>query len=1357
MEDANPHVTRKRPRLDSGERARRSMSTDELAISDPQEESKHPYDGDDASENKNNTITVLTNGLSSPTSTTPSKVTLNLREAVANPSAQSGVDTDATLQSNQVATGSSPTGSSKRASSPSLEIISVASTSPPHSPEIQIAEIEDIDNEPAATIWKPIGRALNTRRISDSSLEDFPFRELYGDPAHKVTRLIDLLKDIGAERLLILGQLATWIERYLSRTDLDVSMVYNDICRRRPFWQGLPQIFRVLLTQKPLNYLAANLRKAGTMEGPATLHRLLGAFAALCTRLVLVDDHILSRASKSLKDTAAVISTDYIDCLQAYIAEDRNLDFWATLRDIPGFDVWMTKSSMIERFLGERLDGVANLTEMTKSLMTHALSVPRFTVFFEAPVALVHNLERAYFGIQQRAVSLDMLTTLERLPEEGMKYLDTIEHYFEHFIVKQLPLLSRELSTFLLESLSGMLYWIARGNLASAASIAEDISPIPESLIPEQRAQALAIAWKFKVLRLFIVKGRMELRIQGVDLLQTELISLFNNHVNLPGGESYSQAPIAQYVADLVLESKVLDYLLGPDSHPQLINRAPNIVGFLLVTERYTDAQTDIIWDSLLTTEDPRVSCAILGVIRGFLNLAPGDVLLYLIRKLSCVAIGRIDMDMVQHGALILDTLRDRFLRKPTDTLDMPPYQLCLRLMREAATIGSSLPDREREILKIASDQFSQLLECGPSESNRRSIYVDCIGDLTCGSVSATGSVAAVYRLLTRKTVIETVEDITWLTEDLDLSHLLIQDLSRMVKFSALKRDQLDRAGEHLAIRLDLVKLIIIHKSDSISEMDGEELWASMLGPKAPSNSLREYAWCTLVDATRNVPAQNSFLDRCITDYLPSLQPSYFTKGSLLFAGAVMDYETRQVSTTQDAAIAATQRSEGVELLWHLSLVAPDGTIEHSATQKLVAYYLDTYTTQDQEDAQAKLVESRVVDRCIEQLTTAASILRRQSTLDGTPVESSKRSFSRSLAVLNAFVHGLQRRPGYVSPKIYHPEPMRGEILHLMYQVFDGAKSTKMQSLEIGDLNNCKELSQRLATITGFPQMIIFAGGQRLDLINSANKTLRDIKVGNLGALMVKRAPEPAAKQQADTSLAASCLGGILGEIMDHFFHLYDLLDMEGVLAAQVLEFLKVFPPHGQVVKSLLADDVPLREYFPENNVYRTLYSTYVLRYSLNDALQKLSVDRNLVNHGVHLLGNALMHGQFARSEVCSSPNIAVLSGLADGLLYYLKAGEWDEGSASSISEGIALIRNLMTIIAIGAGFKSDDGTNSLICMLFAIIIELCARSEAVWHGSKEDQRLSELLRGLLLKHSDFGVRQETLNGLRHFRATLSM
>ncbi len=63
------------------------------------------------------------------------------------------------------------------ASSPN--VISVGS-SPPQSPEIEVAEVEDMNDDSARTRWQPLARAATTleaRHVQRTLLSDFPFRQ----------------------------------------------------------------------------------------------------------------------------------------------------------------------------------------------------------------------------------------------------------------------------------------------------------------------------------------------------------------------------------------------------------------------------------------------------------------------------------------------------------------------------------------------------------------------------------------------------------------------------------------------------------------------------------------------------------------------------------------------------------------------------------------------------------------------------------------------------------------------------------------------------------------------------------------------------------------------------------------------------------------------------------------------------------------------------------------------------------------------------------------------------------------------------------------------------------------------------
>ena len=82
----------------------------------------------------------------------------------------------------------------KSNSSPS-NVISVTS-SPPHSPEIEVAEVEDMNDEPGETRWKSLISAtslMDAKDIQQSVLEDFPY---LGERGRNIRKTINALAHI---------------------------------------------------------------------------------------------------------------------------------------------------------------------------------------------------------------------------------------------------------------------------------------------------------------------------------------------------------------------------------------------------------------------------------------------------------------------------------------------------------------------------------------------------------------------------------------------------------------------------------------------------------------------------------------------------------------------------------------------------------------------------------------------------------------------------------------------------------------------------------------------------------------------------------------------------------------------------------------------------------------------------------------------------------------------------------------------------------------------------------------------------------------------------------------------------------
>lgn len=183
MEDTDASGTRKRPRLDSGERTYRSMSADRLGASptDPElakapKTPPHAHSSSQSSEKEaglpSMSLTpskeVTINVRDPSTITTPVQTSAQIGDTISLRGGGGGGGDNITCSSNDPST--------KLGSSPS-NVISVTS-SPPRSPEIEVAEIEDMNDDSGETRWKPLISAtsmMDAKNIQQSVLDEFPY------------------------------------------------------------------------------------------------------------------------------------------------------------------------------------------------------------------------------------------------------------------------------------------------------------------------------------------------------------------------------------------------------------------------------------------------------------------------------------------------------------------------------------------------------------------------------------------------------------------------------------------------------------------------------------------------------------------------------------------------------------------------------------------------------------------------------------------------------------------------------------------------------------------------------------------------------------------------------------------------------------------------------------------------------------------------------------------------------------------------------------------------------------------------------------------------------------------------------
>lgn len=890
----------------------------------------------------------------------------------------------------------------------------------------------------------------------------------------------------------------------------------------------------------------------------------LVAFGALSLRFVQIDCQTLKEFTPGSSTKPDLISEPYLSWLSNIVATNDFL-FWKYLHNIYRFDPKRTVTAIIERFICEPSSGLGYLTRYAKDLLDRSQNTPAVTASLWTALSIVNRMLAHYnLILDARNPNLtQQLLILHQLPVESYRLFEEIDKTLQTFISKKASALSHEISQNLVTQLSEMILRILFSSEQMTTSFLKGSINLTEDLNSDEAPIVAEQAWKFQLLKKCLLEGRMEIRVQGVDTMQQELVKVYREHIqHNPTGRQHQ---VVRFLCDFIISNRLVEYLVGVESHPQLISRCANVIGFLVINNKYTEADSDAIWKAVKMSQDSRVIDAILQMLPVIISLSDYNVLLYLVTKLNETALDSFDNRMINYGTALLTELQKKWggLRENT-SLDLPPYHLCIRLIREAAALGNSLPfAKRRNINAFASTQLLSLLAMGPSHGDKKRIYNECIEEIAENTKFATGSISALNAFLKH----DTGTDIMALVHDFALADLIITNFVHTAESASRSAPNLQVIDEALAVRLDLLQVIIMFAPDSISPERGRSLWDAMVGPQALSDLDRDSALAMLVTAIQGSMRRNAFIDRCINEYLPQLAPRYFTQNIMLFITHVIHYEScfPQGNADEDNLNMVPTVTD---ILWHISLVAPANSIERKAISMLVALYLDTPKAQRTPKATITRMHEEVVERCIRQLTSAA--LKLKSFSDGTSsgedepmiivvsddeIDSQKLSFIRSLLILRELVHGIQSRAVYSPIPRVHPEIVRdvevikGDPVKIRYQPFSGGKDTGIKIIELGDLETIDALSKRLTALTGFSKFTVIAGGQKVNLVECAESTIRDSKLHEKGLILIKKIIDDDA---APDLTPLRPLKPLEVGVMAHFQDLYQLLSLEERLATDV-------------------------------------------------------------------------------------------------------------------------------------------------------------------------------------------------------------
>jgi len=668
---------------------------------------------------------------------------------------------------------------------------------------------------------------------------------------------------------------------------------------------------------------------------------------------------------------------------------------------------------------------------------------------------------------------------------------------------------------------------------------------------------AIAWEWRFNMFGKLIMSGQMQLRVWAVGHMCSDLVMFWRRC----GDGQDDLTLFLAYFAEYLMRTKLVEYILGPTCHPEITLESGNVVGFLLVTKFYQKEQTDLLWQTITSSQDRRVADALTRMAANIMHLCDQDHLLYFCEKLELLPIESFDNASIRHFCeQVFKQLMAKF-QGERQLLNFLPYELCLRLLRESSVCSAQSQIAYPEIQAFATQKLRELHQYGPDREGRRRLYLTCIEDIAAKSPTTLGSLCGLFISIRHALGAE----LQVLIAEHNLNSLLVDELEHAISLCNQTNGLYVLTGASNTPRRDFIYSLICHEPDSLTAELGKRLWDMMVGPNSASVEDRVSGWHILNDAASQAGFDTSFMSSCLSIHFPTLPAHCFSEGALRFLKdeIVPRINNNLITLDNDESVA----SSGIEELWRMILTAPDQAVSDAAIDVLVRdIYIDSKAILDYPHYRARKVHLGLVNRCLDQLRDAAKKLTsfNDGTTSGddesmvivatdTQVLEQERMFVRSLAVLRQFLQAHQSKAHFATADLRplmppSPTMVVGESAELKYQSFDGDKQTEVQPLNIGRQNTAASLLASLREATGFENYRIYYKGKVfIPDETKICKSLEDLSIHD-GLILVKR-EEDGAPPSSRMRPGASPLEIA---ILSHFEELWGYLSLEEKFAQEV-------------------------------------------------------------------------------------------------------------------------------------------------------------------------------------------------------------
>ncbi|KAL2752808.1 hypothetical protein ACRALDRAFT_1044844, partial [Sodiomyces alcalophilus JCM 7366] len=824
---------------------------------------------------------------------------------------------------------------------------------------------------------------------------------------------------------------------------------------------------------------------------------------------------------------------------------------------------------------------ISYLLKLVQAQIALASRYPQMVETVLHPTAVAAGLLRETSRILQADGPPQAVAQAKARLAVGYQFFSAVSDSLSTAIDKHVTHLSSDGTQCLIAALLDILRISLGGDHKQAVDRLKTHRETHTALPPHLTPDVISWEWRLDILTRLIMSSQMQLRVMAVSQTCAELITLWKRFTDEPNG-----GHVLNHVAEIILGARLVEYILGPTCHPEITGESGNIVGFLVVTKRYSRDHTDLLWRTMATAQNPRVSEALLRMSAVVIGLFGKEELLYLCGKFLDLPIN----ELTPPFRLLFDTAVKQYMKAfHTDigASDLLLHRLCMRLVRVSSAVGTDRQFVYPEIHQVAIARLREVVAHGLDHQVRQDLYAECARDISTHSDTALGSLWCIWAIAWTSPSLESRR----LVEEHDLARILVQNLEHTLRRKA------DTAvptaifyGPPNTPRRDFVLNILLHAADTVTTELGLRLWNLMVGPLAPSRSDRDAGWLILNNITARGEIANHFPSVCFSEYLPQLPRDCLCAGALQF-------------------------------LWRMVLSAVEPDLVTAMIQTLAKdVYVESKSILEYPYSRARQIHSRLVNRCLEQMDAAAEKLGTRddnhsaAEADGEAMDvvsseeqqhtfEHERAFRRSLAVLQEFLKAYQAKAQFATPDLrslmlQSSNEVQGEPANLKYQSFDANLRADILPLDIGLQNSAASLLAALREATGFGNFRVYYKGKPFaPEEDEISKSLGELGIHE-GLLLVKK----------ETSSTASSVRIRPGsspleiDILGHFDQLWRYLSLPEPMAGEVYNFLISLPADSRMLEAIHSESTPCAEIFPERQPYRALYAAHAIQEYLDSA-----------------------------------------------------------------------------------------------------------------------------------------------------------